>query len=105
LSLKQSVIPTPNYLEFRLVLTLEFASANSSASTHTNYLTVLLKNDPRFPGQTHNYTGGAPLLASPRLHSNLGFGVCRGTPYPQRAGHYSGPPRPVNSKLEVLLTF
>ena len=50
LSLKQSAIPTPNYLEFRLVLTLEFASANSSASTHTNYLTVLLKNEPRFIG-------------------------------------------------------
>jgi len=48
LSLKQSEIPTLNYLEFRLVLTLEFASANSSASTHTNYLTVLLKNDPGF---------------------------------------------------------
>jgi len=50
LSLKQSVIPTLNYLEFRLVLTLEFASANSSASTHTNYLNTLLKNDPRFFG-------------------------------------------------------
>jgi hypothetical protein len=50
LSLKQSEIPTLNYLEFRLVLTLEFASANSSASTHTNYLTVLLKNEPRFFG-------------------------------------------------------
>jgi hypothetical protein len=47
LSLKQSAIPTPNYLEFRLVLTLEFASANSSASTHTNYLDSLLKNDPQ----------------------------------------------------------
>jgi len=44
LSLKQSEIPTLNYLEFRLVLTLEFASANSSASTHTNYLNTLLKN-------------------------------------------------------------
>jgi hypothetical protein len=45
LSLKQSEIPTLNYLEFRLVLTLEFASANSSASTHTNYLNTLLKSD------------------------------------------------------------
>ena len=78
LSLKQSVIPTPNYLEFRLVLTLEFASANSSASTHTNYLTVLLKNDPRFPGQTHNYTGGAPSLASARLPSYLVLGSAEG---------------------------
>jgi len=47
LSLKQSEIPTLNYLEFRLVLTLEFASANSSASTHTNYLNKLLKNGPQ----------------------------------------------------------
>jgi hypothetical protein len=60
LSLKQSEIPTLNYLEFRLVLTLEFASANSSASTHTNYLTEFLKNDPRlFRGDPQLYRRSA----------------------------------------------
>jgi hypothetical protein len=29
-----------------LVLTLDFAFAKSSASTHTNYLIELLKNEP-----------------------------------------------------------
>ncbi len=52
-----------------LVLTFNASpKANSNASTHTNYLITLLKNDPDDSvEQTHNYTGEAGPLNSPRV--------------------------------------
>jgi len=49
-----------------LVLTFDFAFAISNASTHTNYLIKLLKNE-FYP--THNYTGQTGSLNSPGLLS------------------------------------
>ncbi len=45
MSFMKNVVPTLNYLEFRLVLTFDFALAISNASTHTNYLITLLKSE------------------------------------------------------------
>jgi len=115
----------PKLLKLNLVLTFDFANANSNASTHTNYLIILLKNDLkrgsnrsfsagsislayeklRFdPGfkQTHNYTGERGLINSPQAPAVFYLGVCRGTPCPQRAGHYSRQPLTVNYYLGHL---
>jgi hypothetical protein len=73
-----------------LVLTLDFAFANSNASTHTNYLIELLKNEPDASvRQTHNYTGGRVAITSPWAPVSIFLGVNRGTPFPQRAAHYT----------------
>ncbi len=58
-----------------MVLTFNVSpKANSNASTHTNYLIALLKNDPDdSAGQTHNYTGESGPLNSPRLPVCLDF--------------------------------
>ncbi len=58
-----------------LVLTFNVGpKANSNASTHTNYLITLLKNDPDdSAGQTHNYTGESGPMNSLHLPVCLDF--------------------------------
>jgi hypothetical protein len=65
----------PQITKLNLVLTFNVSpKANSNASTHTNYLIALLKNDPDdSAGQTHNYTGESEPLNSPRLPVCLNF--------------------------------
>jgi hypothetical protein len=119
----KNVIAKLNY-KLNLGSYADFAFANSNASTHTNYLIELLKNDlilgsnrsssagrmyctleklrfdPCF-NRTHNYTGERGLMTSPRAPVSILVGVHRGTPCPQRAGHYSGQAHPVNTFFAI----
>ena len=75
-----------------LVLTFYVGpKANSNASTHTNYLITLLKNEVKkgsdpFFNLTHNYTGEPEPLNSPRLPVCLNFGVWPRATVPPASG-------------------
>jgi len=82
-----------------LVLTFYIGpKANSNASTHTNYLITLLKNEAKkgsdpFSHLTHNYTGEPEPLHSPRLPVCLDFwGLTREHRAPSERGIIAGTP-------------
>ena len=78
------MIPTLNYLEFRLVLTFDFAFGKRQRE-HPHKLSDLIVKErceyqpgPKlaphvFVRQTHNYTGQAGLIDSPRMPVCLDF--------------------------------
>ena len=61
-----------------MVLTFDIANAKSNASTHTNYLTKLLKNGPHFREAAHNYTGQSGLINSPGLFGSANWRSAEG---------------------------
>ncbi len=80
-----------------LVLTFYVGpKANSNASTHTNYLITLLKNEVKkrsdpFSDLTHNYTDESGPLNSPRLPVYRDFlGLAEGHRAPSERGIIAG---------------
>jgi len=70
LSLKNAI---PKLLRFNLVLTLDFAFANSGASTHTNYLINFLKNDEK---GVRPHFSGSPQVYRPSGSADQPYGHC-----------------------------
>jgi hypothetical protein len=90
------VIPKITKKLMYLVLTFDFASkANSNASTHTNYLITLLKNDRKRanPGLDDN-----GLLQLPVDHGQTGSKLeIRSTPVSGQTGNYTGEQGPITT--------
>jgi len=95
-----------------LVLTFNIGpKANSNASTHTNYLISLLKNEVKkgsdpFFDLTHNYTGEPGPLNSPRLPVCLDFwGLTEGHRSPSERGIIAAKPARSTTYLQSCEPF
>jgi len=104
----------PKLLRNELGSHVDIANAKSNASTHTNYLFQLFKERPSISRKCFRLLrGGGPTIIqargscwpAPRPVVVTYLEIHRGTPYPQRAGHYSGHWIGVNKKMTLLGIF